>query len=91
MKMIWTKHAQERQKEWARKRSITREVVEDLLVNPGQTVLGDQDALIAQAKIAGGLLQVPFISTEEGYKILTIYWTSKIDKYWKEEPNANSL
>ena len=91
MEIIWTKHAQERQKEWARRRGITRKVVEGLLMNPEQTVPGDQDAQVAQTKKEGGLLRVPFIRTEEGCKILTVYWTSKVDKYWKEEPNANSL
>ena len=91
MEIIWTQHAQARQREWAKRRGITREVVEDLLINPEQTVPGDQGALVAQAKREGGLLRVPFIRTGEGRKILTVYWTSKIDKYWKEEPNANSL
>ena len=63
MKIIWTRHAAERQREWFRKLGITKQEVEDILKNPGQIVPGDLEAKVAQ--------------------ILTVYWTSKVDKYWK--------
>ena len=83
MKIIWTRHAAERQREWFRKLGITKQEVEDILKNPGQIVPGDLEAKVAQAKSRAGLIRIPFIKTEEGYKILTVYWTSKVDKYWK--------
>jgi len=55
------------------------------LRNPQQIVPGDMDALVAQSKCHGGLWRVPFKNIKKGKKILTIYWTSKIEKYWKEE------
>ena len=85
MKIFWTKHAEERQKEWEKRLNITRQEVENLVKNPDQIVPGDQTALVAQAKRGKGLLRVPFIETEIERKILTIYWTSKIERYWKED------
>jgi len=51
---------------------------------PEQIQLGDQGAFVAQSKKHDGLLRIPFIKIEGKRKILTIYWTSKIDRYWKE-------
>ena len=61
MRIVWTKHAQDRQKEWERKLAITRQEVEDILSNPEQIVPGDQNVLVAQSKRGNGLLRVPFI------------------------------
>ena len=91
MEIVWTKHAEERQKKWARRRGITRQEVENLLMNPEQITPGDQDALVAQVRREGGLLRAPFIETKGRRKILTVYWTSKAEKYWKEERNADSI
>lgn len=52
---------------------------------------GDQDALVAQARKGNGLLRVPFVEVEGNRKVLTIYWTSKVEKYWKEEQNENTV
>ena len=84
MKIIWTRHARERQKEWEKRLGITKEQVEDVLRNPEQIVTGYRDSFVAQSRWAGGLLRVPFIEAGEGRKILTVYWTSKIEKYWRE-------
>jgi len=40
--------------------------------------------LIAQSKNRDGLLRILFIQEEKVRKIITIYWTSKVEKYWKE-------
>ncbi len=50
-----------------------------------------QDTLVVQARREGGLLRVPFIKTAEGYRIITVYWTSRVDKYWKEESDESSV
>jgi hypothetical protein len=52
--------------------------------NPEQITTGDMDILIAQSRIHNGLLRCPFIEIIGCRKILTVYWTSKIEKYWKE-------
>jgi hypothetical protein len=91
MNIIWTRHAEERQKEWEKKLRITRQEVEDMLRNPGQIVPGDRDALVAQARRGNGLLRVLFVEVEGNRKVLTVYWTSKVEKYWKEEQNENTV
>lgn len=73
MKIIWTKHAEQRQKEWERKKGITRKEVEDCLKNPDQIVPGDMNSFIAQSRYQDGLLRIPFKDIEEGKKILTVY------------------
>jgi len=81
VKIVWTRHAEERQKEWERKRYITREEVENLVRNPSQVVNGDLGILVAQGETRDGLLRVPFIRAENSLRIITVYWTSKIEKY----------
>ncbi len=85
MKIVWTKHAAERQQEWEKKLGVTRQEVESLLVEPEQVVPGDLEALVAQKRRGNGLLRVPFIGAGDERKILTVYWTSRVEKYWKEE------
>jgi hypothetical protein len=65
--------------------------MEDLLRDPGQVVPGDLEALVAQAKRGNGLLRVPSVETGSGRKILTVYWTSKVEKYWQEEQDADPV
>lgn len=91
MKVIWTIHAKDRQKEWEKKLGVTRQEVEDLISNPEQVAPGDMDVLVAQAKTRNGLLRVPFTELGEDRKILTVYWTSKVDKYWKEEKYEDKI
>ena len=83
MKIVWTRHAEERQEAWEKVLGITRVEVEDLLMDPQQVVPGDRDVFVAQGKRGRGLLRVPFIEAEGGRKIVTIYWSSKVEKYWK--------
>ena len=91
MKIIWTRHAENRQKEWEKKLGITRREVEDILRNPEQMVAGDQDTMIAQSRRGNGLLRVLFDYVKGDRKVLTLYWTSKVVKYWKEEKNENTI
>lgn len=85
MDIVWTKHAEERQKEWEKKLHITKEEVEAVVNKPEQVVKGDLSIKIAQAKIRSGLLRVPFLESASSIKIITLYWTSRIERYWKEE------
>ncbi|MBI4839417.1 MAG: DUF4258 domain-containing protein [Nitrospirae bacterium] len=91
MGIIWTKHAEERQKEWEKKLKITRQEVEALINNPEQIVPGDMGVLVAQSRTRNGLLRAPFIKIGSDRKVLTVYWTSKVEKYWKEEKNENKI
>lgn len=85
MKIVWTKHAEDRQQEWEKKLGITRQDVEESLRNPEQTVPGDLNVLIAQVRRGADLLRVPFVEGVGTRKILPVYWTSKVEKYWKGE------
>ncbi|HHT9124741.1 MAG TPA: hypothetical protein ACFYD6_02880 [Candidatus Brocadiia bacterium] len=85
MKIIWTLHAEERQKEWKKKLGVTSQEVENLVSNPEQIVSGDMDVLVGQARTRNGLLRVPFVEISGDRKILTVYWTSNVEKYWKEK------
>ena len=84
MKVIWTKHSIERQREWEIKIGVKKEDVENVLISPEQIVPGDLNAQVAQSKFNNGLIRIPFVRQNEDRKILTVYWTSKIEKYWKE-------
>ena len=84
MEIIWTKHAEDRQKEWEKRLGITKEEVEHLIIRPEKIVPGDIEVLVAQTRTRGGLLRIPFIETEGIRKIVTVYWTSKVERYWKE-------
>ncbi|MGC8890573.1 MAG: hypothetical protein ACP5PC_07745 [bacterium] len=84
MEIIWTKHAEERQKQWEQKLKITKREIEKVLNSPEQIVSGDMGVLIAQSRNRDGLLRVLFIQEGKVRKIITIYWTSKVEKYWKE-------
>lgn len=83
MEIIWTKHAEVRQTEWERKLGITHKEVEELIADPEQLVPGDLGTYIAQMKRGNGLLRVVFVEMRERRKVLTLYWTSKIEKYWQ--------
>ncbi len=84
MVIVWTKHAENRQKEWEKKRGISRQEVEMALLKPEQIIPGDQGVLIAQVRREMGLLRIPFVEDKHTKRILTLYWTSKIEKYWQE-------
>lgn len=79
--IIWTNHAEDRQKQWERRLGITKEDVEEILNNPEQIVPGDLDVLVAQTRRASGLVRVPFVESEGMKRVITVYWTSKVEKY----------
>jgi hypothetical protein len=62
--IIWTRHAEARQKEWEREKGITRSQIEQIIIEPGQIVPGDLGVQVAQNKIWGGLIRVPFFEKE---------------------------
>jgi len=91
VRIIWTRHAEDRQQEWEKRLGITHREVEEALRDPEQIVSGDLDVLVAQARRGKGLLRIPFVEVVGDRKVLTVYWTSKVEKYWKEEQNADTL
>jgi len=71
VRIVWTRHAEERQKQWEIKKGITREEVERVVSQPEQVVPGEHGVWIAQSRVRGGLLRIPFMEIPEGRKILT--------------------
>lgn len=59
--------------------------------NPEQIVPGDRDVLVAQARRGNGLLRVLFVEVKGKRKIVTMYWTSKVQKYWKEGQDEDTV
>ncbi len=88
MQIVWTKHAQERQQQWEERLRITREEVEAAVTNPQQIVV-EEDVLVAQIKRGNGLLRVPFVEIGKTRRILTLYWTNQVNRYWQENPNES--
>jgi hypothetical protein len=62
-----------------------------MLCYPKQIVPGDRGALIAQSRRGSGLLCVPFIEIGEQRKILTVYWTSRVERYGEEEEDEHTI
>ncbi|MBS4033319.1 MAG: DUF4258 domain-containing protein [Ignavibacterium sp.] len=91
MRIIWTKHAEERQSEWEKTLGLTKAEVENVLSSPQQVVRGDLDDFVAQSKNRSGLLRVPFRQIDNDRKVITVYWTSKVEKYWKEEDDESKI
>ncbi len=83
MRIEWTHHAEERQKLWELTHGITTADVEALLMNPEQVVPGHGSTWVAQGRKAGGLLRVPFRRDGDVVKVLTVYWTSRVERYLK--------
>ncbi len=84
MQIVWTHHAEERQKQWQSKLGITKEDVETILNNPQQVIIEDE-VLIAQSKKGNGLLRIVFVRIGKTRRILTLYWTNQINRYWQED------
>lgn len=84
MLIVWTLHAEERQQQWQKRLGITRYEVEDVLNNPQQIVI-ENEVFVAQSKRGDGLLRVPFVTIGNTKRILTLYWTNQVNRYWQEE------
>ncbi|MBE7383843.1 MAG: DUF4258 domain-containing protein [Leptolyngbya sp. SIO1E4] len=88
MQIVWTKHAEARQQQWQKRLGITREEVEGVLNNPQQSVAED-DVLVAQSRRNKGLLRIIFVEIGDTQRILTLYWTNQVKRYWQEEPDES--
>lgn len=86
MQIVWTKHAEERQREV--RLGITREEVEEVVTNPQQIIL-EEDVRVARVKRGNGLLRVPFVEIGKTKRILNLYWTNQVKRYWQENSNES--
>jgi Domain of unknown function (DUF4258) len=88
MQIIWTKHAEERQQQWHQRLKITRAEIEAVVTQPQQIIIEDE-VLVAQAIRGNGLLRVVFADIGNTRRIITLYWTNQISRYWQEEPHES--
>ncbi|MCG9886169.1 MAG: DUF4258 domain-containing protein [Cyanobacteria bacterium] len=91
MELFWTKHAAERQQQWEQRKGITRGEVEVVAKSPEQIVPDDPPVEIAQSRYKEGLLRVPFVDDIDQRRLITIYWTSQVKRYWRGDNHADSL
>ena len=83
MQVLWTKHTEERQFQWQQRLGITCEDVEEVVQYPQQIIYDDE--IIAQSFYGKGLLRVVLIEIGDTRRILTLYWTNQVARYWQEE------
>ena len=84
MRIHWTRHAVDRQKTWFASHGIGVADIERTVTGPEQTIAGEFGVTIAQSRLLGGLLRVPVVEVEEGRRIVTLYWTTPVERYWKD-------
>lgn len=80
MAIKYIPHALERMKE----RGISRELVEEVLLSPDNTLEGYFGRKVAQKRINGKLIRVVYEEKEDEVLVITAYITSKIRKYGGE-------
>ncbi|MGD1903620.1 MAG: DUF4258 domain-containing protein [Geitlerinemataceae cyanobacterium] len=84
MKIQWTRHAEERQRQWQQRLGITADDVESVLTDP-EEVVPEGDVLVAQSRYGDGLLRVVFAEVGSATRIITLYWTNQVKRYWQGE------
>jgi len=82
-KIEFTKYAELQ----AQERRINHRDILDVLKLPGQILSTKKGRKIAQKKLSRkrkeGLLRVIFEEKVDAKVVVTVYWTSKIEKYWR--------
>jgi hypothetical protein len=84
MEIVWRKHAENPQQQWQERLGISREEIEAVAENPQQIIV-ENDILVAQSQRGNGLLRVPFVEIGRTRRILTLYCTNQVKRYWQEE------
>lgn len=83
MKVVWTDHARVRQGAWEERLGISASTVERVARSPEQVVPGRGRARVTQARWQHGLIRVIFVDHGEERRLITVYWTSQVDRYWR--------
>ncbi len=78
-----TKHAAEEMEE----RGITTEILDQVMLSPGQ-IVPERDELVAFQSImdlpaCGKMLIRAIVDPSDPKRVITVYRTSKITKYWR--------
>lgn len=62
---------------------LTEKEVAEAAHHPDPIVEGDLACRVAQPKQGVGLLRIVFVEDGLERRILTLYWTSRVQKYWR--------
>lgn len=87
MKVTLTNHAQFE----AKRRNVTEELIKSVVTNPQQKLSSKKERVIIQNRYYDDienkemLLRVIGVESTEEFKVVTVYKTSKIEKYWMKE------
>ncbi len=87
MDVIITEHA----KFEASRRNISEELIKSIVEAPQQKLSSRKGRVIVQNKYLDEvedkemILRIVGTESTEEFKVITVYKTSKIDKYWKKE------
>ncbi|MDQ7839594.1 MAG: hypothetical protein RDU83_01045 [bacterium] len=57
--------------------------VEEILRSPERIVQAKMGRREAQQRRGGGLLRIVFVEEKGSRVIITMNWTTKVDRYWK--------
>ena len=86
--IIWTRHAEERLSQWQLRFDLSRSEIELCVLSPEQ-VVQEEEVQVAQSRYAGGLLRVVYADVAFTRRIITLYWTNQVSRYWVEANNEN--
>jgi len=86
--IIWTRHAEERLRQWQMRFDLSGSDVELCVLNPEQ-VVQEEDAQVTQSRYEGGLLRVVYADVSFTRRIITLYWTNQVSRYWVEANYEN--
>jgi hypothetical protein len=64
---------------------VTKADVEAILHEPDQVIPGDRGAKVAQHRYDDGLLRIVFVEEAEERRVITVYWTSQVERYWRSD------
>ncbi len=79
------------------RRSISKEVIIEIIENAVSRIPSRHGRVVVQGKYLDlrlnkeMVLRVIGVQEKNAFKVITVYKTSKFDKYWKEDANESNL
>jgi hypothetical protein len=64
-------------------------LIPETIVTQPQQIVTEDEVLVAQSIRGNGLLRVVFADIGNTRRIITLYWTNQINRYWQEEPHES--
>jgi hypothetical protein len=60
-------------------------VRESSVLTDPQQIVAENQVFVAQSKRGNGLLRIVFVNIGKTKRILTLYWTNQVNRYWQED------